>query len=991
MAAFAQPTHPASSTPQFPVTPRQLPNGQCYYRDITAGRESIQCACRQFYLNDPGLGTHAQTPTLTLPVGTWCYCGHHACFHEHKLDVTNAAAGIQERENNGIPREWQTAASQAATLHQGHVTRAGVLGEQDQQHDHGNDLQNLSAFARPGLGLFTSNNRLQQFDSAGLNQIYPYNALPDHLPSTQCSRVASAAAQRPRSSPARSYSANNPRDIQNSPHVFRPTFLAGQVIDDQAQSATEMATPSLQGTPALRETDEGFQNLRNTLEAFNRQHSALHANPQNNPLQTGEEMPDQSTPHVDEDIPIDEPILMSPKTTSLLLRQVVALKGLLSSTPNLATSLGSLNNRLEALEAMSFSHVLIEDAHDKFENFDGRMLDVEGKVSELEHATAEVVRRAGRADASFASNASHTSGSQEGSSHIARLDALGEQLVSHQQRLTDLESVAPPSTAHPWEIEVVMLPYGPDLRGLWLPAGSIPSVGSTQDSGTPGPSTQSAATLGIECGLRWRASAEKTLVARACGPSKGTPGRIYERLRSRGLVRNIAIKGNTADHVASAVIGVFQEHLSWNRDLKQTASAGLHGLQCPFIPLRKVHRSPILRFLTAAELSSPALWTAEFLNASVFMHAPSSGLRRLYVTEPAGYVQDHPDISLTTWLKLRELPRFTGRDDAACEEADALEPAWAFDERLDPPSKNEESLSSGLSYHSSFDSHMLSPRQTNPPSEEQDGDSQVDSEAQIDEAFHFDDTGSRPQSPISPLITRTRVPHSQQLMRSVSLPSQADALNLPTMTSKRQLASFDQVPKRRRVSHSPEDVELMGLWSPRRSREPVSPRSARLSRRASMSRGASSKRASTSEPHLAYATPYSADIVMGPDGGMEVFSQNAYAFTADSYNDMHTGDDGDEYVPDASSGEDSDDEEIMLEEEDALKASAASDLGAGSEEDSDGSDDMDDDDDENDNDDWEGMDENADDSASVADMGPEAQTWSGLRGQREGEDEDGIA
>ena len=180
-------------------------------------------------------------------------------------------------------------------------------------------------------------------------------------------------------------------------------------------------------------------------------------------------------------------------------------------------------------------------------------------------------------------------------------------------------------------------------------------------------------------------------------------------------MRTVSITGNAADYLTSSIIAAFQETLDLQLDKGHPSN--LLGLQHPFVPLRKVHRSPTLRFLSPGELSSPTLWTADFLNASVFMHLPSSGLRRLYITDSAGYTQIQSESDLT-WSKMRELPRYTADSSQEVREADALEKCWEHYDRLDGPQMTDASFSSGLSYHSSFDSHMLSPRHTNAPSEE---------------------------------------------------------------------------------------------------------------------------------------------------------------------------------------------------------------------------------------------------------------------------------
>lgn len=778
--------------------------------------------------------------------------------------------------------------------------------------------------------------------------------------------------------------------------------------NNDEQSATEMATPSLAGTPALRDTDEAFANLGTTLEAFNRQHPASR-------LDVGKEPTEVLVPtnHSTEDrAPTEEERTGSHDTSASLLRQVQALRGILSCTPNLSTSLSNLNARLEALEAQSFPHAPAEELHDRFEHFDGRMLDVEGKVSELEKQTAAVVNGRhgldGAANASFVSNASWNSGADPGTGHMARLDAISEQILTHHQRISELEAIAPPSVAHPWDIEIVLLPFGSELKGLWSPLRAAATAFATQtnDSNTTPGRSQSSSSMLDDGVMDWKPSSLDTFVPRACGPSRGTAGRIFERLKSRGFVQNITLHGNSANHVAARIMSTFRERLTRQPNADKGALLGLQG---PFVPLRKVHKCSALRFLNAAELASPTLWTADFLYASVFMHAPSSSLRRLYITEPVSYLQPSDVSTSWTWSKLRELPRVKLGSPTIVNEADALEPCWAFDERLDPSPTDNASLSSGLSFHSSFDSHILSPRQTNPPSQERQSSDESESERSESVSFNFEnDAASDRQLPTS----ATSLSHAQaaaaprHVLRSSSFPSHIGVSNIDTSMSKRQMASVsaDQtsplksLPKRRRVSRSPEDVELMGLWSPRRSLEPTSPRSNRLSRRASASRAASSKRASTSDlglggggAQLAYATPYSHEIgvLRGQDGGLDdetpYFPSDEGGDSDDSEmadegavagNDQGSADDADADMDSdydeagaADSEPEDDDARVMRKETRALVRGGLMDS------------DLSEDDDGQDND-WNGMDEGSDadgeeeddnDNFKDLDMGPEAQ------------------
>ncbi|KAF3357930.1 Putative pectin lyase F-1 [Verticillium dahliae VDG1] len=115
------------------------------------------------------------------------------------------------------------------------------------------------------------------------------------------------------------------------------------------------------------------------------------------------------------------------------------------------------------------------------------------------------------------------------------------------------------------------------------------------------------------------------------------------------------------------------------------------GLQQPWVPLRKIHKDSRLRFLSPAEMVTPALWDVPFLN-SIIMRASE---RRLFITQSEAYLQDlHMHDQGWTWQRLREQPRVYPEKSASQDvpEADAHEECWAFTEQLDEPVSAQSSL-----------------------------------------------------------------------------------------------------------------------------------------------------------------------------------------------------------------------------------------------------------------------------------------------------------
>lgn len=295
---------------------------------------------------------------------------------------------------------------------------------------------------------------------------------------------------------------------------------------------------------------------------------------------------------------------------------------------------------------------------------------------------------------------------------------------------------------------------------------------------------------------------------RACGRRS----KVDERLRSRGLVRTIQIRGPDARDVQVAMLSAFGDLLATinGQSFEKHATShipdslsGYIGLQATWIPLRKLHKDSRLRFLDPSEMVTPALWTVPFLASSVAMR--TSGPRRLYVTHRDSYIQ-HLGSTLTewSWQKLRELPRIYPDDEANSgdtPEADAQEPCWEYDERLDPPLS---ALSSFSSLHLSGTTGMMD-ENVLPPASPSD---------------HFSSAPASRSHSTTPTSTalafralpplKERQPFALIHKRTASLPTLA--IKTSPLINKRRIASFEQASpvtasssnmKRRRLSRSP--------------------------------------------------------------------------------------------------------------------------------------------------------------------------------------------
>ncbi|KAB5554482.1 hypothetical protein GE09DRAFT_129779 [Coniochaeta sp. 2T2.1] len=358
--------------------------------------------------------------------------------------------------------------------------------------------------------------------------------------------------------------------------------------------------------------------------------------------------------------------------------------------------------RLERLENTSFSVAGHEECQEKHDHTDLRVTELESRVDEVEkilNNDGSSIGSGGRrglmddATASVASFSTTTAGASE----------MYSQLQALQAQVSQLQNASAPSYNNPWELEVVFLPF--PLKGIWMEARDI--QGRTSDEWTQMPATGSRATPGPLSPTTGPAYGDfhgpDWLLPRACAPG----GMVDKRLRSRGLMKTIAVRGPDARSVQLAINIAFADVLRVGGSSDMGSRALVHraahhveppplGLQQAWVPLRKIHKDSRLRFLAPAELVTPSLWDYAFLTSSVVMRA--SGMQRLYITQREAYLQDHPlgyqaVEFIWTWQKLRTLTRVypdSQSSSGEIPEADALEACWTWNDRLDePPSSTD--------------------------------------------------------------------------------------------------------------------------------------------------------------------------------------------------------------------------------------------------------------------------------------------------------------
>lgn len=786
----------------------RLPSGPCNYVNLSIGKDA-KCGCRRF-TELQGVGGQTR-PGL-------CFCEHHSCFHDHDpvdgprvLSDVSATGGMSLTPKPSVYR-------QSPIQRDHHMQDEQPEVGPRQKRESLPDTLQWSRFINSGasLGSFPaipSQCLLPSDDGSRASTSQPGNMRPfaglglntlSHIPKPEPGGSSSAKGHPPPGSERR---------LQVYQDSHGNPFL---------QSLTEVATPSLRASQNL---DDGiaFGNniakVQNALQRISEERSqgTMASRPDDDRSRTGSTAGFHSVARREEP---DE---------NLLPR----LRSILNHVADHPMKIQNHEQRLDQLENASFTNnPAIDEIQETNEHLDTRVGLLESRVDDLERARLVQSDTGSFAEDSRISNTS----SALIAAAIDRVDY--NRIEALEAQVSELQASAPPSHAHPWEFEVVFLPFGSRLNGVWStqhPATQRSRMNSTVgDDVTQTQYNSMAVTQACltahDQGVAWESSMKSLddhndpLMPRACG----LRSRIGERLRSRGLVRSIQIKGADARDVQAAMLAAFgdlpmklaEDPFSHHgRDVQAVPKSlsnylGLHAL---WVPLRKLHKDDNLRFLNASEMITPALWTVHFLASSVAMRA--HGTRRLYVTQSDSYIQHLRDESAEwTWQKLRQLPRVYSDAQSSFDhtpEADAHEPCWEFDERLDPPP----------SIHSSFASHhsVLSLR---PSSHEQEMEvasaSEHSSTSESPIASTTPTSIAPPPVPLSPLKERHQLRPLHT--RTTSMPSLIPIKSSPSMT-KRRIASFElesqtsptrAVPlnlKRRRISRSPSRPRDTPRWS----------------------------------------------------------------------------------------------------------------------------------------------------------------------------------
>ncbi|KAF2863050.1 hypothetical protein K470DRAFT_255557 [Piedraia hortae CBS 480.64] len=577
---------------------KQVPTGACHARDAGG-----QCGCRTFYPNDEKGDAGRR----------WCYCGHHACFHEQAI----VHQQLSQRDD-GFKSMAATQVDQ--TMHS------------------------------KGLGVDPSRLANTQF----WNALNGFARQQEDISMEDAPAAYPAAFSRPPD--------GHGGQLQRS-HI--PTSITVQGIYQGADdlSTTEMATPSVKSPDMGQFPGAAYARISTppTLASVRLESSKAA----------------QGGPSADVQMPSSA---AKPSPNPM-------------SDPEVHVLLRTLACRVDSLESLSFNQAAVEEMQEKLENIDTRIFELEQWRTEREQE-ANRNRHTAQKHTLLYSTSSSSAGSFDSSAAVqteaavlATLAAqaeLGPRISGLETRINDLEDLALPSLSRPWHVQVVLLPWGRDLKGIWFSSDEQPS--SSQPQASPrewGSESQTRSTPILPFGdawttrsiSAWASETQDWLCPKACGPH----GLVFQRLASRGLVQDISLTAPNAHHILQTIHEAFGEILP---DLSgKEESPSYQGLNEAFIPLRKVRKSSRLRFLSPSEMVTSATWSAQFLDAGIFMKLSSDSIRRLYITTPEAYIQ--PSGCGFSWRSLRRLPVHNATPEEENLQSVAIEACWSYCERLD--------------------------------------------------------------------------------------------------------------------------------------------------------------------------------------------------------------------------------------------------------------------------------------------------------------------
>ncbi|KAH6655558.1 hypothetical protein BKA67DRAFT_561065 [Truncatella angustata] len=660
-----------------------LPGGQCNYVDLAHGANGPRCGCRRFWsrgasgFNGSPAGLSGYANGGSQPdQSAFCMCSHHACFHDDVqatqgppiAPVVNGNGAGQENERPRAGREPLTPVMPDLSFQMPPPTNQPVdLNTLNNASYSTNLYQEINLYEgekpapAPEPSMPDTMSWANLLQSQPEHQIEAAPSVPSQclLPQSQPSSTTSSV----RLAYLKPFGGKGP-NMFNTPQRSRlrePLQIEADDVPPRRDELTGHSVPSVDDLQTVTNTPRSIRSARRAT------------------------IPE----------PACQPAVTRPSREDF---------------QDLSNTVQSHEDRIERLETVSF-HNDHEDCHDHHEQNDLRVTDLESRVEELEKtlndgssatSSHHRLRRPGLDE----SVASVVSVSTNASGHTDRT-GLRSELAALKAQISHIQNSSFPTHSKPYEVEVVFLPF--PLKGIWYESREFPSqrplAGSNieLDEWTQLPNSSSTMEPHSPSLYEWAGPELQSewLLPRACASGNV----VDQRLRSRGLIKTIAVPSPDARSVHLAVSAAFGTLFRTFSRLQASVYHGstthhrvsrFLGLQQAWVPLRKIHKDSRLRFLSPPEMITPTSWDVSFLSSSVVMKA--TGVHRLFITQPEAYLQDQDAYNNGwNWQRLRELTRVYPDSQSSQQEvpeADAMEGYWARNEMLDEQDSSQDSLRS---------------------------------------------------------------------------------------------------------------------------------------------------------------------------------------------------------------------------------------------------------------------------------------------------------
>ncbi|KAI1389564.1 uncharacterized protein F4822DRAFT_205109 [Hypoxylon trugodes] len=784
-----------------------LPGGPCNFVDMSRDGQGPKCGCRRFWSRSAfAARTGGGSPAGTSPGfangfsngntggltddATWCMCSHHACFHD---DIRNdqqlpiAVTANIDAVNNGQENERPRANREPLTP---------VMP----------DLPfKLPAPTEPNMDFYTFNEadsfstHLEDRDNAPQNEVAapaPEPSIPDTLSWNDFIQSGPEGANLLPPIPSQCLMSSQPSSTTSSTKIGYLRPFAGKGLETLSGAKSKLCQP---------------------------------------PLEQDDIQP-EDTAAASMDYIVDEEQTIANTPRSCRHEDMTARHSLSPPGPSqdrfrqLSDTIQSHEQRLDKLENPSISAASHDGCDEKHDQSDLRITELESRVEEVEkmindNSSQTSNHRHGRHMGVDVSTSSVMSVSTEGSEGVASCAELYSQLQALRSQLSQLQGLSSfTSYSRPWEVEVIFLPF--PLKSVWVESHSFASqrmsgASSVEpDQWTQMPSSYSTFEPQSPAFSDWAGPELESdwLLPRAFAPDRV----IEQRLRSRGLVKNVTIRSPDARSVHQAISEAFGTLFRTFSRMQANVHHGstqhhrvakFLGLQSPWVPLRKVHRDSRLRFLSPSEMVTPVTWDVSFLRSSVVMKA--TGVQRLFITHPEAYLQDQDAYDNGwNWQRLRELSRVYADSQSSQEvpEADAMEDCWGWNDKLDEhaaSTNTSQSLSLRQAAQRNWRATSMSPAQN-----------LLISATAISPSLGTHRSVSRAKSPA---ILRERKPSRPPHLRTASMPPTAVSVPSPAKAKRRQTSyvhQYERRPSPQVIRVVPTIGHIAGLAKRRSTRSP---------------------------------------------------------------------------------------------------------------------------------------------------------------------------